>query len=150
LAIGLLPLKRLIPQECVCGGLLDILAYTAEENPDSDLHIVDINSLYSYVSMNTEFSVGPYTMIVGEDLKNIYFNSIFEEWYYNPERLQGGSAFCSILVPLDIEDPILKFKLNNTTVMAVCHTCGKSSSPEPCHHEEKKRIFTGCWQQLIK
>ena len=142
------PLKRLIPRECVRGGLLDVLAlkYTTEENPDSDLYIVDINSLYSHVSMNTKFGVGSYTVIVGEDLKNIYYNSIFEEWMYLDQPLQGGSAFCSILVPLNIEDPILKFKVNNKyTVMAVCQACAESSSPNPCNHGEKKRIFTGCW-----
>lgn len=141
------PLKRLIPRECVRGGLLDVLTlkYTAEENPDSDLYVVDINSLYSYVSMNTKFGVGPYTVIVGEDLQYIYYNLISEEWFYKDESLQGGSAFCSILVPLDIEDPILKFKLNNTTVMAVCLACAKLSSPEPCNHKEKNRVFTGCW-----
>ena len=143
------PLKRLIPREAIRGGALDVYNLTFDKNINSneDIYFCDINSLYSDVAMNTQFGIGPCKVLSDpNELKKVQWNFTIYEFCYEGIELQGGSAFCKVLVPQNEEYPFLPFRVNNEyTVMACCRTCAEKKLTKNCTHKEQARSFTGCW-----
>ena len=147
------PRRRLIPREAIRGGGLEVynLKFDQKDSPNEDLYFCDINSLYSYVAINTKFGIGPCdTLITQKQIDNVYFNITDNQYYYNEDgqsyELQGGAAFCKVLVPANQEYPFLPYRINNEySVMACCRTCAETKNTHLCNHKKSSRIFTGNW-----
>ena len=143
------PLKRLIPREAIRGGALDVynLTFDKNVNTNEDIYFCDINSLYSDVAMNTQFGIGPCKVLSHpKELEKVFWNFTIYQFCYEGIELQGGAAFCKVLVPQNEEYPFLPFRINNEyTVMACCRTCAEKKLTKNCTHKDPARSFTGCW-----
>ncbi len=143
------PLKRLIPREAIRGGALDVynLTFDKNDNLNEDIYFCDINSLYSEVAMKTKFGIGPCEVLADPlEIQKVYFNIIDNQFYYEDIALQGGAAFCKVLVPSNEEYPFLPYRINNDyTVMACCRTCAEKKLKKQCLHKKEGKMFTGCW-----
>ena len=143
------PLKKLIPREAVRGGALEVynLMFDKSENLNEDVFFTDINNLYSEVAQKTRFGIGPLNIIIDPvEIKQVYYNITDNQFYYKDIELQGGAAFCTVLVPENEEYPFLPYRIKNeSTVMACCRTCSEKKLTKLCCHKKESRAFTGCW-----
>lgn len=151
------PLKRLIPREAIRSGGLEVYNLMYEKsndlNKDEDIYFCDINSLYSHVALKTQFGIGKLEILIHpNELSNVFFNFVENQFYYYDAKLErsfqleGGAAFCKVLVPSDTLYPFLPYRLKNgNTIMACCRTCAEKKLTKRCCHPKESRMFTGCW-----
>jgi len=144
------PLKRLIPREAIRGGAVQLynFHFDKKDNDNFNLYFCDINNLYSDVAISTQFGFGQLEILIDpeEIKKHVYFNITDDQYYYKNIELQGGAAFCKVLVPCNDEYPFLPYRIKNEyTVMACCRTCAEKKLTRFCQHKKDSRLFTGCW-----
>jgi len=139
------PLKTLIPRDCYRGGYHDtyFLKWSSNLCLDDNLHFLDFNSLFSFVSIKNKFMFGPYSIFMGQSLSNIKI--INHKFFLNDEQVMG-SIFLTILPPNDLLYPFLMYKAKNGTVYnPLCSTCTEKKQKSLCQHSENERAITGCY-----
>ena len=67
-------------------------------------------------------------------------------------KLQGktveqfeGMIRCTILLPTDLDFPLLPSKINGKLVFTLCRKCAELQQTEECTHRAKKRALTETW-----
>lgn len=137
------PLQRLTPRNCYRGGYTDnfCLYWSSEKLPNEKLYFCDINGLYSYVALNRDFMVGKYKVLMGKDLKTLEINE--NKFYYDKNRICGGSILLSILPPKSLFYPFLLYKTKTgENCNTLCKMCCETKSLH-CQHSESERALIG-------
>ncbi|CAF4793707.1 unnamed protein product [Rotaria socialis] len=125
------------------GGMVDsnYLYFDCEkkgENYSIEYH--DVTSLYSHIMRESDFPVGEWENLLGDQLP-----SVDELEKLLKETPNIGLISCQILPPQDIYNPILGVKINNKLVVPICYTCAKLKSSvcqHPIHKRALKSVFT--------
>ena len=110
------PLLRLRPRTCIRGSYSDVyrLKWTKADNPSETLYFLDVNGLFSYAAVAFPFVVGPYEIIIGNDVNKIEIqNNVL---YYNNKKMHG-TILLSILPPRDLFRPYLQYRTKSNKVV---------------------------------
>ena len=139
------PLVRLTSRDCFRGAYFDVCAYkwSTHDHPDEDMFFIDINGLYSFVALENQFMIGPYSVLIGEQLSNVKIEN--QEFYYLNQKISGGAILVTILPPSNLKHPFLLYKTRGgKTVLTLCKVCSESNS-KTCGHTDDERSFTGSY-----
>ena len=143
------PMLRLVPRSCVRGGMIETyrLKFTLEENPGYKLYFFDINSLYSKVSLDNSFAVGPYKVILDKKDLNTNICWIDGEFKYRNESMKSDACHVTWLAPPNLSKPFLPFRVNNEfNFLGLCRKCVSNKLTKTCKHTSPDvRSFTSCY-----
>ena len=69
--------KRLVPREAMFGGIRQVYCHKwiQSENPNDELHFLDINSAHTFVCSNYLFPYGKCTIMIGDALNDVHFKN---------------------------------------------------------------------------
>ena len=151
LSTGLLknrPMNRLIPRLTIRGGIVETyrLKFSLEENPDWKIFFLDVNSLYTRISLDNDFPVGQYKIIIDpKELNLIQF--INGEFLFKGESMEVDSCHVTILPPENLSKPFLQYRFNNEfNFLCLCKTCVLQKNTFTCPHRKPEvRAFTSCY-----
>ena len=138
------PLERLIPRKCYRGSYIDTykLRWSKSSNPNECFYHLDINGLYSYVSIKNPFMVGQYEVLIGRNLRRLKIEQ--NKFYVDGVRVMGAVQL-TILPPLNCLFPFLMYRShNNQSFNTLCKLCCETSR-QKCNHDETQRALTGCY-----
>lgn len=140
------PLQRLEPAVANRGGLLDVynLHWSSSDNLDESFEFLDLNSIYTYISIVKKFPIDRPIVVVGNELNRlsikkdgIYFDNIF---------IECGFIFCQVLPPSNLEIPFLQYRIRNNhnqhVVLANCKSCAELKKVKCCHRSLNSKAFT--------
>jgi len=135
------PLKRLIPRDCVVGGLLQTFAFQWDSSsfPDETFYCCDMNGLYSHAAMTQKYNVGKYTVIIGKDTSKISTQG--NKFFFENKEVYG-TALVTVLPPKGLFYPFLTYKDNGKSVPILCLKCYKHKVKK-CKHSDQEREFFG-------
>lgn len=143
------PMLRLVPRSCVRGGMIETyrLKFTLEENPNYKLYFLDINSLYSKVSLDNTFPVGPYKIIIDKKDLNANIKWVDGEFKYKNESMKLDACQITWLAPRNLSKPFLPFRVNNEfNFLGLCRKCVLNKITKTCPHKSvEARTFTSCY-----
>ncbi len=145
------PMLRLFPRATVRGGMIETfrLKFSVEENPEYKLFYLDINSLYSKITLDNSFGVGNYQIIIDKkDLnKNVVWNETNQEFTYKNESMSSDMAHVTWLAPPNLIRPFLPFRVNDEfNYLALCRKCVLKKIVRTCpHRSDKVRSFTSSY-----
>ena len=118
--------------------------YSNTNNPNEDLHYIDVVSLYPYIMANSNFSCGTYKREVGAHLNDcISFKD--GEMYLRNNKLFG--LIQVTILPKYSDIPFLSIRRNNSQLVYTnCDACGrKGLQKKSCRHDEFSRALLGSW-----
>ena len=96
----------------------------------------DINSLYPYINLITDYPTGHRIIIHGTTLK------ITQDWikYY-------GVVKVKVLPPKDLYIPLLPCKIRGKLIFCLCKKCAEQCNPirNSCDHSDEERSWTGTY-----
>jgi len=139
------PLKRLIPRDCFKGAYHDTycLSWSADKFPQEEALFLDINGLYSDVSIKNKFMYGKYLNLIGGTVNDLKI--IDGKFYYCSKRVMG-SIFLSILAPQNLLYPFLLYKAKNGLIYnTLCTACIEKNEQKVCNHSDNERCLIGCY-----
>jgi len=139
-----IPLERLTPRNCYRGSYTDNyqLKWISAERPDEIMYFCDINGLYSYVSLQYQFMVGKYKVLIGNDLKQL---QIVNNKFMHSNQFVSGAILLQILPPKDLLFPFLQYrKKSGQNCNTLCRLCCESRSKK-CKHSDVNRSIIGCY-----
>ena len=139
------PLVRLTSRDCFRGAYFDVCAYkwSSDAFPNEQLFFVDVNGLYSFCAIQNQFMIGPYKVIIGNDLSHVKIQN--QEFYYFDQKICGGAILVTILPPSDLKHPFLLYKTRTgKTVLTLCKLCSETNTTT-CSHTEVERSLTGSY-----
>ncbi|CAF2260232.1 unnamed protein product [Rotaria magnacalcarata] len=110
---------------------------TLKIDSECKLEYKDVTSLYPYIMMSSEFPVGPYDHLIGEQLPSI--KDFEDELKLNPNV---GLVNVQILPPQDILIPVLGVTIDKKYLFPVCYRCAKNQSSN-CTCPENFRALRG-------
>lgn len=147
------PKSRLIPRICIRSGFLEtyILRWQQKDFPNETFYHSDCNGMYAYISLNNEFPVGPYDVLLKKNLEgNIKFDPQLKAHFYKGQPMSGSAAHVRILAPCDLKKPFLSFRSSKEhTFMGLCRSCienNDENSKTKCSHvSPNSRYFESCW-----
>ena len=129
-----LNVKSLEPIEVVYGGRVENFVLYHECDSSSGEHIAyyDVNSLYPYVNLITEYPIGHPVIIHGSTLKTI------DEWtnYFGVIKVR-------VLPPQNLYIPVLPCKIDGKLIFCLCHLCAKQrcKTINSCKHSDLERSW---------
>jgi len=138
------PLLRLKPRTCIRGSYSDVyrLKWIKTVNPHETLYFLDINGLYSFASVSFPFAVGPYDVLVGNDINKIKIKDNF--LFYDNIKMHG-TIFLTILPPKKLFRPYLQYRTKSgKVVLTLCSKCCENNLVN-CKHSDKDRAITSCY-----
>ena len=138
------PLERLIPRKCYRGSYIDTyqLRWSQNGSPNERFYHLDINGLYSYVSIKNPFMIGKYEVLIGRSLSRLKIEQ--NQFYVDNVRVMG-SVQLSIIPPIDCLFPFLMYRSqNNQSFNTLCKLCCEHSR-QKCNHNDSQRALTGCY-----
>lgn len=147
------PKNRLIPRICIRSGFLEtyILRWQQKDFPSETFYHSDCNGLYAYISLNNEFPVEQYQVLLKNNLDgNISFDPIVGGHFYKGQPMSGSAAHVRILAPSNLKKPFLSFRSSKEhTFMSLCSSCIENNvenSKTKCSHTSpNSRYFESCW-----
>ena len=138
------PLERLIPRKCYRGSYIDTykLRWSQLANPQERFYHLDINGLYSYVSIKNAFMTGKYEVLMGRNLNRLKIDQ--NHFYVDGVRVMG-SVQLTIIPPLKCMFPFLMYRSqNNQSFNTLCKLCCETNR-QKCNHNDSQRALTGCF-----
>lgn len=139
------PLQRLEPAISSRGGLLEVynLHWSIKENPKEKFQFLDLNSLYTYISISNKFAYGKPEVLVGEALNNISVRK--DGIYFKNQLVEAGFIFCQILPPSNLKIPFLQYRISNKNnqhvVLGLCKKCCEQQKTKCLHRTLKSKAF---------
>lgn len=140
------PLYRLSPRAAVRGGYTDTYAlkWNQTENPNENFYCLDQNGMYSYIALKFKFCLGPYKIIIGDEIQKINFQNL-EFFFDNDLCPMSGTMLLTILPPRNLFYPFLPYRLKNEkTVYTLCVECAENKTIK-CNHVESQRAITSVY-----
>ena len=140
------PTIRLTPRATVRSGLTEQfhLKWKADQFPNENFFISDVNSLYTAAAINHPFPVGKYFVAVGDELKKnikVLDNKIF----FNGNEIICGAAHVRIFAPETLNYPFLQYRVRDEhCYLALCTKCAENKS-KSCKHTARERALESCW-----
>jgi len=141
-----IPLERLIPRNCYRGAYCDNfrLKWSYHENNNENLFFLDVNGLYSEVSVSKPFFVGKYIILIGKELQKLTITN--KKFYYDDKIVTGGSILLEILPPKDLFFPFLMYRTKmGKNCNTLCKKCCEIGNTKHCRHNDKDRALIGTY-----
>jgi hypothetical protein len=139
------PLHRLQSRSCCRGGYVDVLGlkWTKALFPNEKFVYIDKNGLYSYVSIKFPFMTGKYSILMGNDLKQISIKN--NKFYFNDLQIMGA-CLLTIIPPKDLFLPFLMYrrKKDRKTFNTLCKLCCETETVN-CKHSDNQRAITASY-----
>jgi len=116
----------------------------AEAGPEDEIVFLDIVSHYANVAMSHSFPVGPYEIIIGQDVKKILFDDNKGKFFYGKEEI-FGLIQAKVIPPTDLLIPYLPYKpktgkngVEHPLVYPLCGLCARNRAQKFCGHKSAK------------
>ncbi|MBM3939058.1 MAG: hypothetical protein FJ333_10475 [Sphingomonadales bacterium] len=140
------PLQRICPRSLMRAAFIDsyALKWSKHDFPNEQFFAIDINGLYSEISIKKPFMTGKYKIVIGKDLSLISLvNNLF---FYNEKRIMG-CALVTILPPTKLLYPFLPYrKVDGTSVNTLCRQCAENCPRSKiCKHSRDQRSLTAVY-----
>ena len=138
------PLERLIPRKCFRGAYVDTycLKWTKMAHSSDKCYHLDVNGLYSFISMKNEFMIGEYEILVGQNLSRL---TIRNNKFFVDNELVMGAAQVRIIPPKSLMYPFLMYRAQNgQTFNTLCKICCENFKVK-CTHTDEQRSLIGCY-----
>lgn len=138
------PRRRLCPRQAVRGAFFDTYGFkwSKELFPNQKCYFLDVNSLYSFCATSFKYPLGPYKVLIGEDLKQL---KIENNKFSIDNSTILGTMLLTICPPLDLLYPFLLYrKIDGTTINTLCKICSEKCLKQ-CNHSNFERSLTGTY-----
>ena len=140
------PLVRLKPRTVVRAGINEIFALKWSKTiaPTETFYCLDINGLYSFISVKFPMFVGKYDILIGSELTKI---KIKENKLYFNDKPMYGTIQLKIAPPPNLFIPFLLYrrKCDNQSVLTLCSKCAENMSKLNCKHSNDERSITSTY-----
>ena len=148
------PLTRLEPQKSVKAALSE--AYTlnfcsietegtaAAEGGPRKAFAADLSSLFPYIATSTEFPIGTYFKLLGDEIDPAKVSFQAHDFFYDA-RAYTGLLQVRIIPPKNLVYPLLLTTIRDQSLAVLCFTCAKKMQQKPCTHNDQQRALTDIW-----
>lgn len=139
------PLTRLQPQKSVKASLNDAyVLHFSSSGSSRKVFAADMSSLFPYCSIQTEFPVGRYIKLVGDDISPAKVCFQERDFFYDGKPYMGLLQV-RVLPPRDLFYPFLLTTIKEQSLAVLCRTCAETMQQEACGHDEQQRCLTDIW-----
>ncbi|CAF3354699.1 unnamed protein product [Rotaria socialis] len=129
--------RRLDVRASFNGGMVDsnhLFIDCSKMEEGTEIYYNDITSLYSHIMRESDFPVGQWENLLGDQI------SIEELEKELKETPNIGLINCQILPPQGLYNPILGIKIDNKLLFPICYSCAKNKSLV-CNHSVQRRAL---------
>ncbi len=140
------PKQRLCPRISVRGGISEVYrhSFTAAAEPNKVMESYDVCSLYPYIAMTADLPVGPYQILIGEQLDQVQISST-GEFYFGRQQIHGFLQ-AIISCPTYCKFPSLLYRDSaGNSIAGLCQECILKGLDTVCGHKDKKRFLKSVW-----
>jgi G:T-mismatch repair DNA endonuclease (very short patch repair protein) len=143
------PRESMVIRDAFSGSLSEAYAlkYVKKEGDGKRCHVLDVSSLFPFVGITCPMPVGPYHVVVGDDLlqQDVTFES---ETMLHKGAPVSAIVHSRVFPPDHLVHPFLHTQVNGAIVGTLCKLCSEQcveqgSNLSFCTHTDFERSFVG-------